>query len=70
MTTKALLTEEQLVQRATQVLIANLGLVEATRFLALTSRGRVESVERHRTWQETLEKDEFFDQVFSDIRRA
>lgn len=70
MTTETLLTEEQLVRRATEVLFAELGVVEATRFLALTARGRVESVKRHRAWQETLEKDEFFGKVFSADREG
>lgn len=60
-----ILTEEQLVQQATDLLMSKLGLVETLRFLALTSRGRVESVERHRAWQATLDKDTFFDEVFS-----
>jgi len=64
MTTETVLTEEQLVQRATNVLIDKLGVVEATRFLALKSRGRLESVERHRQWQDGLDRDEFFGEVF------
>ena len=60
-----ILTEEQLVQQATDLLMSKLGLVETLRFLALTSRGRVESIERHRAWQATLDKDAFFDEVFS-----
>jgi hypothetical protein len=65
MITDSILTEEQLVQQATDVLMSKLGLVETLRFLALTSRGRVESVERHRAWQATLDKDAFFDELFS-----
>jgi len=60
-----ILTEEELVQQATDVLTSKLGLAETLRFLALTSRGRVESVERHRAWQRTLDNDFFFDEVFS-----
>ena len=59
------LPEEQLVQKALEVLMATLGPVETTRFLALAREGRLESVERHRRWQETLERNAFFDEVFS-----
>ena len=59
------LPEEQLVQKALEVLMATLGPVETTRFLALSREGRLESVERHRRWQETLERNAFFDEVFS-----
>ena len=68
MTTARLLTEEQLVQQAADLLLAKLGLVETTRFFALVSKGRIESVERHRAWQEALDPDEFFDEVFSASR--
>ena len=64
MTTETLLTEEQLIRQATDVLIDNLGLMEATRFLSLKHQGRLDSVERHRLWQSGLDKKEFFDEVF------
>lgn len=61
----SILTEEQLIQQATEALMSKLGLVETLRFLALTTRERVESVERHRAWQATLDRDAFFDEAFS-----
>ena len=61
----SILTEEQLVQQATDVLMSKRGLVETLHFLARTTRGRVDSVERHRAWQTTLDKDAFFAEVFS-----
>lgn len=61
----SILTEEQLVQQATDVLMSKLGLAETLRFLALTTSGRIESVERHRAWQATLDQGAFFDEVFS-----
>jgi len=64
------LTEEQLIQQATEVLMSKLGLVETLRFLALTTRGRVESVEQHRVCQATLDRDAFFDQVFHEDPEA
>lgn len=70
MTSDNILTEEQLVKQATDILIDKLGFVETARFMALTSGARVESVERHRTWQATLEKDRFFDDVFAAPRKS
>lgn len=59
--------EEQLVQKALEALMATLGPVETTRFLALAREGRLESIERHRRWQETLERNAFFDEAFGTI---
>ena len=64
MTSETVLTEEQLVRQATDVLIDKLGIVEATRFLSLKRRGRLESVERHRQWQAGLDQDSFFGEIF------
>ena len=64
-----MLTEEQLIRQATDALIDNLGLMEATRFLSLKHQGRLDSVEWHRLWQSGLDKDEFFDKVFSQVNR-
>ena len=69
MTTEVVLTEEQLIHQATDALIDKLGLMEATRFLSLKHQGRLESVERHRLWQSGLDKQEFFDEVFSQGNR-
>ncbi len=70
MIAESILTEEQLIQQATEVLMSKLGLVETLRFLALTTRGHEESVERHRAWQATLDKDAFFDEVFNEPPKA
>jgi len=56
--------EEKLVTTAVDVLIERLGAVEASRFLSLPKKKRVESVKRHRMWQSKLEKNEFFKKVF------
>ena len=56
--------EEQLITKAVDVLVKELGPVEASRFLALPRKKRVESVKRHRQWQAQLQQDEFFDRVF------
>jgi len=56
--------EEQLITKAVDVLVKELGPVEASRFLALPRKKRVESVKRHRQWQAQLQQEEFFDRVF------
>lgn len=61
-----LLTEEQLVKKATDVLYQKLGPVEATRFFSLPREKRTESVKRHREWQKNLDVDEFLGKLFKD----
>jgi len=56
--------EEQLITKAVDVLVKELGPVEASRFLALPRKKRMESVKRHRQWQAQLQPEEFFDRVF------
>ena len=70
MTTERVMTDEQLIRQATDILLSRLGLVEATRFFALANRGRTESVERHRVWQETLDQEAFFEEVFSSPKKT
>lgn len=60
------LQESEMIGRAVDALLKALGPVEATRFLTLTQHHRVDAVTRHRLWQETLDKDRFFDQVFAE----
>ncbi len=60
-----MMTEEQLIRKAIDALIDNLGLMETTRFLTIKRQGRLESVERHGLWQSGLDKEEFFDEVFT-----
>lgn len=61
------LPKEQLIQRALEALMISLGPVEATRFLTLAREERLESVMRHRQWQVTLDREAFYDAIFSDI---
>ena len=56
--------EDQLITKAVDVLVKELGPVEASRFLTLSKKKRIDSVKRHRQWQAQLQKDEFFDRVF------
>jgi hypothetical protein len=58
------LPEENLVEQALAALMKALGPVETMRFLNLPRKSRLESVERHRKWQETLNQEDFFNQVF------
>lgn len=69
MTTETVMTEEQLIRQATDALIDNLGIMEATRFLTLKHQSRLESVERHQLWQSGLDKEGFLDEVFSQGNR-
>lgn len=62
--TLQLIPEEKLIKLALQALLQALGPVEMTRFLALEQTNRIESVERHRQWQESLDRAEFYDQLF------
>jgi hypothetical protein len=64
MTTVRYLAEDELIRRAIEILVTNLGPVETARFLSLPQSRRMESVRRHRLWQKGLDKDLFFDQVF------
>ena len=58
------LKEDEMIRRAVEALLRDLGPVEATRFLTLPQRRKVDSVTRHRLWQEGLDRDRFYDQVF------
>jgi hypothetical protein len=58
------LQEDEMVRRAIEALMEALGPIETARFLTLPRRRRLDSVMRHRQWQDSLDKDLFFDQVF------
>ncbi|MBW1705301.1 MAG: hypothetical protein JRJ86_09055 [Deltaproteobacteria bacterium] len=60
------LSDNELLRKGTQILFRELGKVEAIRFLTMPREKRVESVKRHRKWQQTLDKDTFFDEIFTD----
>lgn len=59
------LDEKVVIQRGMQALISTLGSVEAVRFMTLPRERRIDSVKRHREWQDTLNKDDFFNDVFA-----
>ncbi|HRF12761.1 MAG TPA: hypothetical protein PLR37_11615 [Candidatus Accumulibacter phosphatis] len=58
------MTEERPIRQATNVLIQNPGIMEATRFLTLSREGRQEPMERHRAWQRERNKEAFFAEGF------
>jgi hypothetical protein len=64
MKTTRYLDEEVVIKKGMQALVSTLGSVEAVRFMTLSREKRIESVKRHREWQNTLDKDAFFDDVF------
>ena len=64
MTISKLIDEDQLVDQAVQALLEKLGPVETARFLALPTKRRTESVQRHREWQANLDKDIFLNELF------
>ncbi len=57
------LQEEEMIRRAIHVLVKELGPIETTRFLTLSPRKRLDSVIRHRLWQEGLDREQFYDPV-------
>lgn len=58
--------DDVLVEKAVTILVRELGATDAGRFLAMPAGQRMESVKRHRRWQEGLDQGGFFDQVFSE----
>lgn len=58
------LDEDVIIKKGVDLLVKELGPVEAMRFFSLPRKKRVESVKRHREWQSQLDKDRFFDEVF------
>lgn len=64
------MNETQLIQQAIGVLIEKLGTTDTNRFLSLKSSERLDSVLRHQAWQKTLNKENFFDEVFGDTHHA
>lgn len=65
MKSQILLTEEKNIQRALSALMKALGPVETIRFLTLPRHRRLDAVRRHRQWQAKLDRQQFFDDVFS-----
>ena len=62
-------SDNEILKKGTEILFRELGKVDAIRFLTMPREKRVESVKRHRKWQETLNKNAFFDEIFADPRQ-
>jgi hypothetical protein len=65
MRTAKYMDEDVVIKKGMEVLIRELGPVEAIRFISIPKKKRIESVKRHREWQKLLDKDKFFDEVFA-----
>jgi len=57
--------EEAVIRKGVEVLMRELGPVEALRFMSFPKKKRIESVRRHRAWQRQLDKDRFLDELFA-----
>jgi hypothetical protein len=66
MTNVKYMSEEVVIKKAIEVLIKELGPVEAIRFINTPKRKRMESIKRHRKWQKMLDKSMFFDEIFAE----
>ncbi len=62
--------EDVMVEKGVRALIDALGSVEAVRFMTLPRVRRIESIKRHRAWQSTLNKDEFFEDIFGQHKES
>jgi len=60
------LDEDVIIKKAIRVLVEELGPIDAMRFITIPKRKRMESVKRHAEWQKLLDKDSFFDDVFTE----
>ncbi|MEQ8226035.1 MAG: hypothetical protein ABRQ37_27225 [Candidatus Eremiobacterota bacterium] len=58
------LPEEELIKKATEILIRELGPVEAIRYMTLPQQKIVDSIKRHKKWQKSLNKEEFLNKIF------
>jgi hypothetical protein len=59
-----LMPDKELIKKVTEILFKELGYTNAIRFLSLPKEEKLESVKRHRNWQDSLDKEKFFDDVF------
>jgi len=66
MTAVKYMDEDILIKKTIELLIEELGPVEAIRFTNLLKGRGKDSVKRHREWQMMLDKTKFFDEVFTD----
>ena len=62
--------DNDLLKKGIEIFFRELGKVDAIRFLSIAREKRVESVKRHKKWQQTLDKDTFFDDIFGDHKQG
>lgn len=65
-----MMPDKELVKKVTEILFKELGYNDAIRFLSMPGEQRIESVERHRKWQNSLEKEKFFNEVFTCVKES
>ena len=53
-----------LVEKVVSILFKEIGPVETGHFFSIPQKERNESVKRHRKWQASLNKEQFFGEVF------
>jgi hypothetical protein len=56
--------DEIVIKKGVDILIKELGPIEAIRFINIPKRKRMESVRRHKEWQKSLDKGIFFTEIF------
>ena len=64
MKNKKLLDESKLLSKVFGLLMDKIGPTETHRFINLIKTTKSDSVQRHRMWQQKLDKKDFFQQVF------
>ena len=57
--------EERVIRNGVEALFKELGPIEAIRFMNIPKKKRMESVKRHRKWQQSLVKEQFFSELFT-----
>ena len=62
--------DNDLLKKGIEILFRELGNVDAIRFLSIPRERRLESVKRHRNWQQALDKDTFFDEIFGEHKQG
>jgi hypothetical protein len=65
MSLTTMMPDKELIKKVTEILFRELGYTDAIRFLSLPKEKKMESVERHRNWQNTLDNDKFYNDIFT-----
>jgi len=66
MKTARYMDEDLVIRKGIDLLIKGLGPLETMRFMNIPKERKIDSIKRHRVWQQQLEKDPFFEDVFSE----